>query len=106
MAIGFWRNPGDDLEIETSGRHHRPTQANALTCVFDAASRSAIFQGLIRDEEAAGSNPATPTRNHQVRAGAFGRAPALISPFGGLSGEFLEKILDCSVPGPGASRAV
>ena len=53
MAIGFWRNPGDDLEIETSGRHHRPTQANALTFVFGAASRSAIFQGLIRDDELA-----------------------------------------------------
>jgi len=66
VAIGFWRNPGDDLEIETSGRHHRPTQTNALTCVFGTVSRSAIFQGLIRDEEAAGSNPATPTGKRQV----------------------------------------
>ena len=27
----------------------------------------------LRDEEAAGSNPATPTKNYQVRAGVLGR---------------------------------
>lgn len=51
VAIGFWRNPGEDLEIDTSERHHGPTHTNALTCEFDTVSRSAIFQGLIRDEE-------------------------------------------------------
>ena len=63
---GFWRNPGDDLEIEPSGRPRRPTQTNTPTCASGLVSRSAIFQGLIRDEEAAGSNPATPTGKRQV----------------------------------------
>jgi hypothetical protein len=34
---------------------------NVLTCNFGAGPWSAIFQGLIRDEEVVGSNPATPT---------------------------------------------
>ena len=51
----------------------------------------------VRDEEAAGSNPASPTRNHQVRVAVFEKIPTLI-PLSGLSGEILEKILDCSVP--------
>jgi hypothetical protein len=37
-------------------------QTNTLTCAFDMIRRLAIFQGLIRDEEVAGSNPATPTK--------------------------------------------
>src|SRR5215467_8150957 len=48
---------------------------------------------LLRDEEDAGSNPATPTRKHQVRSSVLGRTSALV-PFPGLSGEILEKILD------------
>jgi hypothetical protein len=62
VAIGFWRNLGEDLEIETPERHHRPKQTNALACIFGEVSKSAIFRGLIRDEEVAGSNPVTPTR--------------------------------------------
>ena len=61
-TIDLWRNPGDDLEIATSEYHSIPTQAKALTCIFGNVYRSAAFQGLIRDEEAAGSNPATPTQ--------------------------------------------
>jgi hypothetical protein len=56
-----WRKSGDDLEIVTPERHRRPTQPDALTCIFDIYPRSTIFQGLIRDEEVVGSNPATPT---------------------------------------------
>jgi hypothetical protein len=48
---------------------------------------------LVRDEEATGSNPATPTEKHQVRASVLGRTLALI-PFSGLCGEILEKILN------------
>ncbi|GAA4048845.1 hypothetical protein GCM10022233_18850 [Streptomyces shaanxiensis] len=48
-------------------RHRRPTLADGLTCIFGTAPRSAIFQGLIRDEEVVGSNPATPTVEYQVR---------------------------------------
>ena len=51
----------------------------------------------LRDEEAAGSNPATPTRKHQVRASVSERTPALIL-LSGLSGEILEKILVCDAP--------
>jgi hypothetical protein len=60
--FGLWRNPGDDLEITAVGHHGRPTQTKALTCISGKAHRSAALQGLIRDEEAAGSNPATPTQ--------------------------------------------
>ena len=36
----------------------------------------------VRDEEAAGSNPATPTTNYQFRDGVLDRTPTLI-PFSG-----------------------
>jgi hypothetical protein len=42
-----------------------PMQTNAhhtLSCTFGMSRRSTIFQGPIRDEEAVGSNPATPDR--------------------------------------------
>ena len=55
--IGLWRNPGDDLEIATSEHCVRPTQTKALTCTVGNVNRSAAFQGLIRDEEAARSKP-------------------------------------------------
>jgi hypothetical protein len=61
-TISLWRNPGEDLEIVASEHGVKPMQTNTLTCAFDMIRRLAIFQGLIRDEEAAGSNPATPTR--------------------------------------------
>ena len=57
---------------------------NGVNCAYAAYQRPCTGGGGVRDEEAAGSNPATPTRKHQIRAGAFGRAPALISPFGAL----------------------
>jgi hypothetical protein len=60
--MDLWRNPGDDLEIATSEYHARPTQTKALTCIFGNVHRSAAFQGLIRDEEAAGSTPTTKRR--------------------------------------------
>ena len=41
-----------------------------------------IIVPTVRDEEAAGSNPATPTEKHQVRVSVLGRTPALI-PFSG-----------------------
>ena len=41
--------------VDATVDQRKPTQTNALSCVFGAVSRSAIFQGLIRDEEAAGS---------------------------------------------------
>jgi hypothetical protein len=44
VAIGVWRNLGEDLEIETSERHHRPKQTNALACIFGAVTKSVIFQ--------------------------------------------------------------
>jgi hypothetical protein len=56
---------------------------------------------FVRDEEAAGSNPATPTEKHQARTSVLGRTLVLI-PFSGLSGEILEKILDwILIPPPG-----
>ena len=51
-----WRNPGDDLEMAAQERHRRPTQSDGPICIFGMVPRSAIFQGLIRDEEAVGSN--------------------------------------------------
>jgi hypothetical protein len=60
--IDLWRNPGDDLEIAASEHHARPTQTKALTCISGKVHRSSAFQSQIRDEEAAGSNPATPTQ--------------------------------------------
>jgi predicted nuclease of predicted toxin-antitoxin system len=58
-----------------SGCHHRPTQTNALTCVFGAVSRSAIFQSLIRDEEAAGSCEVCPGKALREGATLFTAAP-------------------------------
>ena len=79
-SIGLWRNPGDDLEIATSEHRAKPTQTNTLTCALDMIRRLAIFQGLIRDEEAAGSNPATPTRS-KATCDLRGWPPRLLCPY-------------------------
>lgn len=65
---GPWRNPGDDLEIETPAQQRRPTQPNALTCTFSVDPWSSIFQGLIQDEEVVGSNPTVPAEKYQVKS--------------------------------------
>ncbi|MFE2103724.1 helix-turn-helix domain-containing protein [Streptomyces sp. NPDC059468] len=53
----------------------RPTHPDTLTCAFATSRTSPIFQGLIRDEEVVGSNPATPTVQYQAR----GRGAGLLS---------------------------
>src|SRR5690348_9485329 len=55
------RNLGDDLPPEPPRHHPRPTVTNALTCADTTHRRYGSCPDLIRDEEAVGSNPATPT---------------------------------------------
>jgi len=38
------------IQIATPEHHRRPTRTEALTCIFDVIPRSAIFQGLIREQ--------------------------------------------------------
>ena len=101
-TIDLWRNPGDDLEIAASEHHARPMQTKALTCISDKVHRSSAFQSLIRDEEAAGSNPATPTRVLPVQSPIlflFGRGYlACGSPVSGSTGSRAGRIVAGSGP--------
>lgn len=53
-SMPLWRDPGEDLEIVAPEHHRRPTHTDALTCKFGVSPKSAILQGLIRDEEVVG----------------------------------------------------
>lgn len=65
-AIDLWRKPGDDLGIQAPRRRQRPTFANTLSCTFELAPRSARLEGLIRDEETAGSRPGFTSVMHRL----------------------------------------
>jgi len=60
---GSGRKLGDDLVGDRRPDPRRPTHTNAVTCGFTETGRSAGRPFLVRDEEAVGSNPATPTGN-------------------------------------------
>jgi hypothetical protein len=57
------------------------------TCLGELSRSSCV--PTVRDEEAAGSNPATPTKKHQLRAGVLPRTLALLWLSGGGPGEDL-----------------
>jgi hypothetical protein len=59
MIMG--RDLGDDLACMRSGKPATPTHTNAVTCASLVRRRSDNGSDLVRDEEAVGSNPATPT---------------------------------------------
>jgi hypothetical protein len=55
------RNLGEKPPRRSVMSRRKPTHTNALTCTFEHMSWSRTYPYLIRDEEAVGSNPATPT---------------------------------------------
>jgi len=57
-----WRNLGKVTVLRDLFGRQRPTRTKVLTCMFVTDPRSCDLKNLIRDEEAVGSNPATPTR--------------------------------------------
>ena len=66
-----------------------------LTCLDSGEQATRTSARLVRDEEAAGSNPANPTEKYQVRADVCTRAPVLTLSSGARwrnSGEDLENL--------------